>query len=457
LHQFDLDNIDFRLDSEYFKKEYLDLDKKIDDFGYEKIGDFAYVTDGIHTSIDYCDSSNVRLLSAQSPKSNYFNLSRNVFISKKAHSLNPRTALKLGDIGISTVGTIGNCAVITEDIIPANCDRDLGIIRDTKGFFPNFLSTFLLTKFGRFQTTRESTGNVQLHLFLYKIRGIKVPKCSEVFQKCISELVNNAHELRLESKKLYENAENYLLLELEFSDLDKKLEGTENVNIKTYKSSYEVSGRLDAEFYQPMYDKIDDLINSLPEGNSKVTDEFEMNFTNYIPEKDKEYKYIELANISDNGVIDSYTLATGNDLPSRARRKVQTGDILVSSIEGSLDSCAIVTKNLDGAICSTGFYVLRPKKMSSEFALVLFKSKLIQNKLKQLASGTILTSINKVDFLNLKIPKVSQDIQLELQKDLILSSTALEKSNELLSKAIDAVELAVEKGEQKAFDFIERV
>jgi len=195
----------------------------------------------------------------------------------------------------------------------------------------------------------------------------------------------------------------------------------------------------------------------LPEGNSKVTDEFEMNFTNYIPEKDKEYKYIELANISDNGVIDSYTLATGNDLPSRARRKVQTGDILVSSIEGSLDSCAIVTKNLDGAICSTGFYVLRPKKMSSEFALVLFKSKLIQNKLKQLASGTILTSINKVDFLNLKIPKVSQDIQLELQKDLILSSTALEKSNELLSKAIDAVELAVEKGEQKAFDFIERV
>jgi hypothetical protein len=41
-----------------------------------------------------------------------------------------------------------------------------GIVRIEKDFKPYFLSTFILSKYGRFQTLRESTGNVQLNLFI---------------------------------------------------------------------------------------------------------------------------------------------------------------------------------------------------------------------------------------------------------------------------------------------------
>jgi hypothetical protein len=95
----------FRTDAEYFNKNSLYLLSKIEKIGYKKIDDVAYVTDGIHTSIDYCESSIVNLISAGSPKENIFDLSKNHHISEKSHNLNIRTALKLEDVIISTVGT----------------------------------------------------------------------------------------------------------------------------------------------------------------------------------------------------------------------------------------------------------------------------------------------------------------------------------------------------------------
>lgn len=158
---------DFRFDAEYHKKENIRKDNVLNKKGYSEIGEFAYVTDGIHTSIDYSEDSGINLFSATTPRENYFDLSRGAYISEKAHKANPRTSLQENDIIISTVGTIGNCAVVNKDVLPANSDRHVGIIRvknDT--FYPRFVSTFLLTKYGRFQTLRESTGNVQLNLFL---------------------------------------------------------------------------------------------------------------------------------------------------------------------------------------------------------------------------------------------------------------------------------------------------
>ena len=61
-----------------------------------------------HTLYEVIRDSNVNLFSATTPRENFFDLTRQVFISKKAHELNPRTALKENDIIISTVGTIGS-------------------------------------------------------------------------------------------------------------------------------------------------------------------------------------------------------------------------------------------------------------------------------------------------------------------------------------------------------------
>jgi restriction endonuclease S subunit len=144
----------------------------------------------------------------------------------------------------------------------------------------------------------------------------------------------------------------------------------------------------------------------------------------------------------------------GEELPSRARRLIAETDVIISSIEGSLDSCALVTKEYDSALCSTGFYVLRSDKINSETLLVLFKSEPMQNLLKQGCSGTILTAINKDEFLNIPVPLIDAPKQQQIAA-LVEESFALKKQSEhLLDIAKRAVEIAIEQDEKTALEYI---
>ena len=108
----------------------------------------------------------------------------------------------------------------------------------------------------------------------------------------------------------------------------------------------------------------------------------------------------------------------GEDLPTRARRKVAAGDVIVSSIEGSLESIALITEEYDNALCSTGFHVIQSEVLNSKVLLVLLKSIIGQLQLKKGCSGTIfLTAINKEEFSKIAVPaKIKEEKQAEIEQ-----------------------------------------
>ncbi len=165
--------------------------------------------------------------------------------------------------------------------------------------------------------------------------------------------------------------------------------------------------------------------------------------------------YIELANIGTNGWIEGCTEETGKELPTRARRIVNTGDVIVSSIEGSLSSIAIIPKEFDNVICSTGFYVVNSQKINSETLFCFLKSLAGQLQLKKGCNGTILTAINKDEFSRIVIPKVKNKIQEKLKDEIHQSFEARQKSKQLFEVAKLAVEMAIEKDEKTAMAWIE--
>src|SRR5712691_2479222 len=57
---------------------------------------------------------------------------------------------------------------------------------------------------------------------------------------------------------------------------------------------------------------------------------------------------------------------TGANAPTRARQWVKPGDVLVSLTRPNLNAVAVVTPELDGAVASTGFDVLRPQGVLPE-------------------------------------------------------------------------------------------
>lgn len=439
-------NDDHRIDAEYFGKNILDTLEKLSDFGTLKIGDIANVTDGIHASIDYDENSPINLISATSPKENVFDLSRGAFISEKAHKQNPRTALRKNDVIISTVGTIGNCAVVDDSILPANSDRHVGIIRIKNDYSPYVLSTFLLSKYGKIQTSREATGNVQLNLFIYKLKELEIPQFFPDFQSKIEQTVKSAHAKLAESKSLYSEAEDILLLELGLKNWHPR---NTNINVKKLKESFLQTGRLDSEYYLPRYEDYAHLIEHYRGGYGKFSNVCMINEANYVPAANEKYTYIELGNIGSYGNITDCTVAYGKDLPSRARRVVHTNNVILSSVGGSLQSCALISSEYDNAICSTGFFVVRSNAINSETLLTLFKSEVMQNLLKQSCSGTILTAINHTELQKIVVPKIRKEVQDKIAENIQKSIALRNKSKSLLENAKVQVENVIQTGGYK--------
>lgn len=436
-------NDDHRIDAEYFGKNILDTLEKLSDFGTLKIGDIANVTDGIHASIDYDENSPINLISATSPKENVFDLSRGAFISEKAHKQNPRTALRKNDVIISTVGTIGNCAVVDDSILPANSDRHVGIIRIKNDYSPYVLSTFLLSKYGKIQTSREATGNVQLNLFIYKLKELEIPQFFPDFQSKIEQTVKSAHAKLAESKSLYSEAEDILLSELGLKNWHPR---NTNVNVKKLKESFLQTGRLDSEYYLPRYEDYAHLIEHYRGGYGQFSNVCMINEANYVPAANEKYTYIELGNIGSYGNITDCTVAYGKDLPSRARRVVHTNNVILSSVGGSLQSCALISSEYDNAICSTGFFVVRSNAINSETLLTLFKSEVMQNLLKQSCSGTILTAINHTELQKIVVPKIRKEVQDKIAENIQKSIALRNKSKSLLENAKVQVENVIQTG-----------
>ena len=436
-------NNESRIEAEYFSKENLKLLANLSNYGCIPIFNVANsVTDGIHTSIDYDENSSINLISAGSPKENVFDLSRSVFISEKAHKENPRTALRKNDVVISTVGTIGNCAVVDESILPANSDRHVGIVRlNVEKYSPYVLSTFLLSKYGRMQTLRESTGNVQLSLFLYKIRELLIPNFSDTFQSQIESIVKSAHAKLEESKSLYSQAEDLLLGELGLKDWQPK-----NTLYTTKKfSDFAQSGRLDAEYYQPKYD---DLFERLQKVDCKTIKEIQIiNYRGFQPE------YVE------NGKIDvinsKYILEDGLDYENfektdevsfnnAVRAQVKYGDILTYTTGANIGRTQVYLSEKK-AMASNHVNMLRVKDVNPIYLALVLNSKIGRMQTEKSSTGSAQVELYPDDLASFVIPILPESIQTKIASLIQQSFECKAQSKQLLEDAKRMVEAEIEK------------
>lgn len=305
------------------------------------------------------------------------------------------------------------------------------------------LVAFLNSKYGRKEIEKFSMVCNQANFSPAKFRKISIPLFSEKFNNQIEEIIYHAFDMSESGKTLYVDAENILLEEFGIKGWQPN---NKLVNIKQLKESLLKSGRIDAEYYQQKYEDYHCLFEGYKGGSdvlSSICDIYDMNFG---PIENTEYKYIELSNIGGLGEITGCTIAKGVELPSRARRLIHTNDVIVSSIEGSLQSVALVTDEYDKAICSTGFYVVNSKTINPETLLVLFKSEPMQNLLKQGCSGTILTAIGKTEFQNLVMPKIRKEVQTEIADCVQRSMSLRNEAKQLLEEAKMMVEEEIRKG-----------
>ena len=232
-----------------------------------------------------------------------------------------------------------------------------------------------------------------------------------------------------------------MLEELDLVDFKSK----HKLTFTTTKKEIEQDKRFDAEYFQPKYEEIIEKIKSYKGGFDKVGEVVNIKDKNFTSKDYVKYKYVALADISNDGYIQSFEEDFGKNLPTRARRLINKGDVIISSIEGSLNSCALIEEEFDNSICSTGFYVVNSERINPETLLVLMKLYPIQKLLKKGCKGTILTAIPKDELEKIVLPIIDNQTQQKISQKIQESFKLKKELKELLEKAKKMVEEEIEK------------
>ena len=440
-----------RLDAEFFHPDYLKIQHKLEAISSHRLIDFQvsikhpkeiqrnYVNEGVL----FLRAQNVRPLS--------IDLTSNpVYISEEDAERLKDNTIDYKDILITRSGTAGICAIYLEDTEAISSSHTF-IVKSGK-LNPFFLTIFLNTKYGKAIIQKGKYGSLQPEIAPYFLYQIPIPAW-DVLPSVIEKTYLHSKDLTELSKMRYIEAQTLLLSELGLADWQPK----HQLTFVKYYSDVEDAERFDADYFQPKYDDIVNAIRDYPDGWNTLEKLARLKESKFNPEVDTKYKYIELSNIGSNGEVTGCMVELGQDLPTRARRKVTAGDVIVSSVEGSLDSIALIAEEYDNALCSTGFHVIQSDVLKSEVLLTFLKSIVGQLQLKKGCSGTILTAINKEEFSKIAVPKIREEKQTEIQQKVIESFNGRKRAKDLLEHAKRAVEIAIEQDEQAAIDWLESV
>lgn len=445
------------MESEFYKKEYLELEKKLNQLPNSVLSNISIkITDGTHFTPKYTEEG-VTFLSALNVLENKVVLSAgHRYISMEEHrQLYGRCDPKAGDILLRKVGVGARFAAVVPSGLPEfSVFVSLALIRPAKNIYPRFLSTFINTKIGQSQLIRVQKGASQPDLHLEDIQTLVVPTLGDNFQRSVELIVSNADTIVKLSIEKYAEAELLLLTEIGF---DGFVPSTDNINTKAYSESFLSSGRLDPEYYQPKYEQYEQAVLGCSLGHTLIQDEF-------MPVKEgtnltkSEYKYIEIGDVNVGDGSCNYTIRMAEELPANAKYLVQKGDLLISKVRPNRGAVTIIPFDEPDLIVSGAFTVLRAKPksvFSNETLKVLLRTNVYKDWLLKFNVGTQYPVIKDEDILNLPIPKISAERQLEISTKIKEAEVMRHKSESLLEIAKRAVEIAIEQDEAIAEKYIQ--
>ncbi len=437
-------NSDIRFDAEFFHPEYIKNKKVLSN--YDTLSDFisqekVQRIDSTYKNFDY-----ISIVNAQLNDLNY----TTEYISDNVPS-RATYRLKDKDICISTVRPNRNAVAYIND-------KDSSNLIGTSGFYvlrptninSDYLYSYTKTKYFIKSICRYTKASLYDAVSPEDIKKIKVYNASNDFQEKISFIIRRARQCNKSGKIFLQQAESILLAELDMLNWHPE----RKLSYIAYFSEVQKAERMDAEYYQGHYKKIIDKLKNYKNGVDSISNQSYFIDDKVTPDATKQYAYIELSNITLGGQISIPEITMGNALPNRARQKIINKDLIVSSIEGSLDNIAIVNNKQDNLLCSTGFYILREKQINTETLYVYLSSWIGQSLLKRGCSGTILTNISKQEFKHIPIPKIDRVIQEKIKTYINDFYNQQRQSKQLLQLAIKAVEMAIEQDEKTAINYI---
>lgn len=451
------DNERFRVDSEYFKKEYFLIENLLQKIGCLTFDNYIeLLTDGKHGGVKFTRKG-VIFLKNSNLKDGIIDLSDLNFISENESMETVRAEFKENDILLTTIGSVGLSVVVPPKFPRATINQNLVRIVLSDKTQSHFIVTFLNCYYGKSQTIKMSTGNVYQMINYPNLRKVKIPNLSKQFKNKVIYLSKSSHQKLEESKSLYKQSEELLLKELDLLDFQPS---TENKAIKKLSESFGDSGRLDSEYYQPKYDELitkikstkydtlDNIVNiqkSIEPGSDAYQD-------NGIP-------FVRVSNLTKYGISEPNIHLSNNLFDDETLEKLQPKkDTILLSKDGTV-GIAYNTKENSNLITSGALLHLTIKenyigKVFNEYLTLVLNSLVVQMQSQRDAGGSIIKHWKPSEIKQVLIPIIDNKTQTQIEEKIKQSFKLKEQSKQLLEIAKKSVEVAIEQDETQATKLI---
>jgi len=431
-----------RADAEYFQPKYEKIVSLIRTNGGTVLGDLATMKKGIEPgSESYQDEGKLFIRVSSLSKNGIEDKDQKYLSDELYQKLKKNYEPKVGEILLTKDATPGVAYVMKEPIEGIVSGGILRLKLKNEKVENEYLALCLNSVIGQMQAKRDGGGSIITHWRPEQIKNILIPILSENTQKEIEGIIKNAYQEIQKSNRIYSQAENLLLEELGLKDFKVEDNLSYIVNLSEIKSAH----RADAEYFQPKYEKLVERIKK--HGADPLLSLAQNVAARFNPKSQptKLFQYVELSNITSSvGTIDGFSEVSGDEAPSRAKRVLKTNDVILSSVEGSLEKVALAGKEQEGYLASNGFFQFRSKDILPEVLLVLAKSFILQMQFGKETAGTILTAVPKEAVKNIVVPKVDKSTQQKIADLVQKSHEARSKAKQLLEQAKNKVEQLIE-------------
>ncbi len=156
-----------------------------------------------------------------------------------------------------------------------------------------------------------------------------------------------------------------------------------------------------------------------------------------------EIQYVDIGSVSLDRGIERTEQFSFSEAPSRARRLVREGDVLVSTVRTYLKAIAPIVSPLDNLVVSTGFAVVRPNgKLQSGYAKYALQASGFVDEVISRSTGISYPAINASDLVRIAIPVPPIDQQSSIATFLDRETVKLDK---LIAEQEKLITLLAEK------------
>jgi type I restriction enzyme S subunit len=284
---------------------------------------------------------------------------------------------------------------------------------------------------------RLPVGSVQQHIFLWMIERLAIPRIKHELE--IARVVKRAYALAHGAEESLAVAEEILIEALGL----KNWEPLEPLAYTQRSSVVAKAGRCDAEFFAP---RVADLMAHLTIDGLTIGDVAPPRRERFVPVEKGLFQYLEIGNLRSDGSATTESLLM-EDAPSRATWYVRAGDVITSTVRPIRRLTAMITDRQNGAVCSSGFAVLRPREVAPEVLLTYLRLRPVCELMNLHTSASMYPAISEVDLLNIPFRRIDAHMERAVVKAVSASRAGRERARLLLDRAKQAVEMAIEQNE----------